>query len=74
VGPDIFASLLSMLRYPKVGFVKEPLASFRAHDGSITIDAFKDARKKAEIAAAYNEVRHYYVELKAMQAVREARA
>ena len=39
VGPDIFASLLSMLRYPKVGFVQEPLASFRAHDGSITIDA-----------------------------------
>lgn len=74
VGPDIFASLLSMLRYPKLGFVKEPLASFRAHDGSITIDALKDGRKKAEIAAAYNEVRQYYVELKAMQAVREARA
>ncbi len=72
VGPDIFASLLSMLRYPKVGFVKEPLASFRAHDGSITIDAFKDQQKKANIAAAYNEVRHFYVELKAMQAVRGA--
>lgn len=74
VGPDIFASLLSMLRYPKVGFVKEPLASFRAHDGSITIDAFKDQQKAANIAAAYNEVRHYYVELKAMQAVRGAQA
>ncbi|APX16632.1 glycosyltransferase family 2 protein [Phaeobacter inhibens] len=72
VGPDIFASLLSMLRYPKVGFVKEPLASFRAHDGSITIDALKDKEKAANIAAAYNEVRHYYVELKAMQAVRGA--
>ncbi|MFP3385952.1 glycosyltransferase family 2 protein [Tritonibacter sp. SIMBA_163] len=70
VGPDIFASLLSMLRYPKLGFVKEPLASFRAHDGSITIDALKDARKKEEIAAAYNEVRAFYVELKAMQMVR----
>ncbi|CUI01043.1 glycosyltransferase family 2 protein [Leisingera aquaemixtae] len=74
VGPDIFASLLSMLRYPKVGFVKEPLASFRAHDGSITIDAFKDKQKQADIAAAYNEVRHHYIELKAMQAVRGARA
>ncbi|WP_416368492.1 glycosyltransferase family 2 protein [Tritonibacter mobilis] len=72
VGPDIFASLLSMLRYPRVGFVKEPLASFRAHDGSITIDAFKDAQKKRDIAAAYNEVRAYYVELKAMQMVRAA--
>ncbi|MFV1535330.1 glycosyltransferase family 2 protein [Phaeobacter sp. JH209B] len=74
VGPDIFASLLSMLRYPKVGFVKEPLASFRAHDGSITIDALKDQKKAANITAAYNEVRHYYVELKAMQAVRGAQA
>lgn len=72
VGPDIFASLLSLLRFPKVGFVKEPLASFRAHDGSITIDAFKDAKKKNDIAAAYNEVRAYYVELKAMQMVRAA--
>ncbi|MEP2817767.1 MAG: glycosyltransferase family 2 protein [Nitratireductor sp.] len=72
VGPDIFASLLSMLRYPKVGFVKEALASFRAHDGSITIDALKDAEKKQKIAAAYNEVRAYYVELKAMQMVRSA--
>ncbi|KUP93435.1 glycosyltransferase family 2 protein [Tritonibacter horizontis] len=70
VGPDIFVSLLSMLRYPKVGFVKEPLASFRAHDGSITIDALKDRTKKENIAAAYNEVRRFYVELKAMQTVR----
>ncbi|MBO9408285.1 glycosyltransferase family 2 protein [Shimia sp. R9_1] len=70
VGPDIFVSLLSMLRYPKLGFVREPLASFRAHDGSITIDALKDAQKQREIAAAYNEVRAYYVELKAMQMVR----
>ena len=59
-----------MLRYPKLGFVKEPLASFRAHDGSITIDALKDAQKKQELSAAYNEVRAFYVELKAMQMVR----
>ena len=72
VGPDIFASLLSMLRYPKLGFVKEPLASFRAHDGSITIDALKDAEKRKKIAAAYNEARAYYVELKAMKMVRAA--
>ncbi|MEP1327356.1 glycosyltransferase family 2 protein [Pseudophaeobacter sp.] len=72
VGPDIFASLLSMLRYPKIGFVKEALASFRAHDGSITIDAMKDATKNKNIAAAYNEVRAHYVELKAMQMVRGA--
>ena len=72
VGPDIFASLLSMLRYPKLGFVREPLASFRAHDGSITIDALKDAQKRQDIAAAYNEVRVFYVELKAMKLVRTA--
>lgn len=70
VGPDLFASLLSLLRFPKFGFVAEPLACFRAHEGSITIDAMRDETRQRNIAAAYQEVRHYYVELKAMQAVR----
>ncbi|MEP0191870.1 MAG: glycosyltransferase family 2 protein [Erythrobacter sp.] len=74
VGPDIFASLLSMLRYPKVGFVQEALASFRAHDGSITIDALKDSEKKSDLRQAYDEVRMHYVELKAMKMVREGKA
>lgn len=72
VGPDVFAGLLSMLRYPKIGFVREVLASFRAHQGSITIDAFADAEKNSKLRAAYEDVRFFYIELKAMQMVREA--
>lgn len=64
VGPDCFVTLLSMLRYHKVGFVRESLATFRAHDGSITIDASRESGKKLQIASAYNEVKSYYREMK----------
>lgn len=74
VGPDVFAGFLSMLRYPKIGFVREILASFRAHEGSITIDAMQDAERHQALMAAYNDVRSFYVELKAMQMVRAAAA
>lgn len=74
VGPDVFAGLLSMLRYPKIGFSPDVLASFRAHDGSITIDAFADADKSRKLRAAYDEVRFFYIELKAMQMVRQKAA
>jgi glycosyltransferase involved in cell wall biosynthesis len=70
VGPDAFVSLLSMLRYPKVGFVKEPLAFFRAHEGSITIDAFASGEKTLKLRAAYAEVTRYYLEMKVMRSVR----
>lgn len=71
-GPDTYASLLSMLRYPKIGYAKEILASFRAHDGSITIDAFADQQKSQKLNATYNEVRRFYLELKAMNAIRKS--
>lgn len=74
VGPDVFAGFLSMLRYVKVGFVRDVLASFRAHAGSITLDAMADPEKEKGLVAAYNDVRNFYVELKAMQMVREAAA
>lgn len=67
VGPDIFASLLSMLRYPKIGYVKDPLAVFLSHDGSITIDAAADADKARAIKAAYDETRLFYKELKTIK-------
>lgn len=70
VGPDAFVALLSMLRYPKVGFVREPLAFFRAHEGSITIDAFASGEKTKKLRAAYAEVTRYYMEMKVMRAVR----
>ena len=71
VGPDIFLGLLSMLRFRKLGYVNEPLATFRAHPGSITIDALSDPEKRRQLKIAYDEVRYYYVELKAMQMVRQ---
>lgn len=70
VGPDAFVTLLSLLRYPTVGFVKEPLAFFRAHEGSITIDAFASGEKTAKLRAAYAEVTRYYLEMKVMRTVR----
>lgn len=70
VGPDCFATLLSMLRYPKIGFVRKPLAFFRAHTGSITIDALSSPGKMAALNAAYTEVKHYYLGLKALRGMR----
>ncbi|MDB4197522.1 glycosyltransferase [Ascidiaceihabitans sp.] len=67
VGPDCFVTLLSMLRYPEVGHVKQPLATFRAHDGSITIDATQDLNKKIQLKRAYKEVKRYYREMKVLR-------
>ena len=64
VGPDYFMSLICLLRYKKFGFISEPLAVFRSHDKSITIDASKDAKKQLKIDRAYQEVKNYYLILK----------
>jgi glycosyltransferase involved in cell wall biosynthesis len=60
VGPDMFVMLLGFLRYKKVGFVNEYLATFRAHEKSISIDANKDNQKKANIKKSYEEVVEFY--------------
>ncbi len=70
VGPDCFVTLLSMLRYPQVGFVKKPLATFRSHSGSITIDAGSDREKALQKKRAYNEVKRYYREMKMLRLLR----
>lgn len=64
VGPDIFIMLLSFLRYKKFGFVNEKLAFFRAHEGSITINANKDFDKKIKIAKSYEDVVEFYAFLR----------
>lgn len=64
VGPDYLVTLLALLRYPKIGYVREVRATFRAHDGSITIDAQGDDVKTQKIKAAYEEVRQFYWEQK----------
>lgn len=60
VGPDILFSIMSCLEYRKYGYISEPLAIFRAHDKSITIDALSDTTKQKKIKNAYNDARVYY--------------
>jgi glycosyltransferase involved in cell wall biosynthesis len=60
VGPDILFSIISCAEYPLYGFVSEPLALFRAHDKSITIDSQSDSTKQFKIKNAYNDARVYY--------------
>ncbi|WP_396143938.1 glycosyltransferase family 2 protein [Flavobacterium sp.] len=60
VGPDILFSIMSCIEYPSYGFVNEPLAIFRAHDKSITIDALSDSSKQIKIKNAYNDARVYF--------------
>jgi len=71
VGPDCFVTLLSMLRYPKIGYVKKSLATFRAHEGSITINATSEEEKSLEIKSAYKEVKRYYREMKFLRIIRK---
>jgi glycosyltransferase involved in cell wall biosynthesis len=60
VGPDWLMTAMTTLDYPKFGYVDEPLAVFSAHEGSITIDAHKDATRKKALYRAYQEARLYY--------------
>ncbi|WP_417684498.1 glycosyltransferase family 2 protein [Roseibium sp.] len=71
VGPDCFVTLLSMLRYPKVGVVTESLAQFRSHKDSITVDAYANEEKTKRIAAAYNDVKVFYKDLKRIKWLRQ---
>jgi glycosyltransferase involved in cell wall biosynthesis len=64
VGPDHFMSLICLLRYKKIGIITEPLAVFRVHDGSITINAQQDCERKLKIGKAYKAVKIYYKILK----------
>jgi glycosyltransferase involved in cell wall biosynthesis len=60
VGPDILFSLMSCSAYPLYGFVKEPLAVFRDHEKSITINASANSEKSIKIKKAYKDARVYY--------------
>ncbi|MDA9313378.1 glycosyltransferase [Amylibacter sp.] len=70
VGPDCLVTLLSILRFKKIGFVKRPLATFRAHDASITTAANREKEKAQEIRNAYDEVKRYYSEMKFLRFLR----
>lgn len=60
VGPDILFSLMSTIDYTHYGFVNKPLAFFRVHENSITIDAQSDKSKALKIKKAYEDAKIYF--------------
>jgi glycosyltransferase involved in cell wall biosynthesis len=60
VGPDLLFSVMSCFEYEFYGYVDKPLAIFRSHENSITIDAQSDRDKTRKISNAYNDARIYY--------------
>lgn len=61
VGPDMFIMLLGFLRYKKIGLINEYLATFRAHEKSISMDANKKNENKIKIQKAYSDVIEFYL-------------
>jgi glycosyltransferase involved in cell wall biosynthesis len=58
-GADHFLKLLALLRYPRFAYISDPLANFRSHPGSITVDAISSGEKEA-LTQVYTEVLRYY--------------
>lgn len=58
-GADHFLKLLALLRHAKFGYVNEPLANFRSHQGSITVDAISSGNK-SPLTRVYTETLNYY--------------
>ena len=58
-GADHFLKLLALLRYPRFAYISDPLANFRSHPGSITVNAFSSGEKVA-LTHAYAEVLKFY--------------
>ena len=61
VGSDLLFSLMSTIKYKKIGFVNECLTVFRSHENSITVDASTDKVKALKMSRAYQEARKYYL-------------
>lgn len=72
VGPDLYVQLLAQLNYPSIGYVAEELAYFRAHPGSITIEAAVSGRG-ADFARAYDEARLAILDLQYARFMRRMR-
>lgn len=68
VGPDYLLQQLALLRYPLVGFVREPLVGFRAHPGSITVDAVANGDDR--FGSAYREVEVHAIDLRLVRVAR----
>jgi glycosyltransferase involved in cell wall biosynthesis len=69
-GPDLLIFLMAILRHDRFGFADEPLAHFRAHEGSITTRAMAGDDTNDRLSAAYLVVKQYYLVLKWAQRTR----
>ena len=54
-GPDVMMFLLPLSRRPYYVFIDAPLAFFRSHDSSITMNAFASAENQKKLCDAYAE-------------------
>lgn len=48
-------------KYKYFGYVNDKLAIFSFHDGSITVDAFKDEKKRRELSRTYDNARIFFM-------------
>lgn len=69
-GPDHFMKLLAMTRYPKWAYIPEELVSFRAHLGSITVNATTNDSWDQELNLTYRDVHDHYRMLRLLQRLR----
>jgi glycosyltransferase involved in cell wall biosynthesis len=66
VGPDLLFSLMASEDYKNFVFINEPLAFFRNHNSSISMEASKLDFTKKKIKKAYNETVIFYMILRFM--------
>lgn len=63
-GPDALVALLPLLKYPRVGWIKEPLVNLGGGQQSTTMEALSSADGRAALKAAYNSARSFYLSIK----------
>lgn len=69
-GSDHYMKLLAMTRYKSWSFLPDELVSFRAHSGSITVDATTDDSRDLELTSTYTDVHDFYLMLRWMNHLR----
>lgn len=58
-GPDVLIYLLTANTYKYIGYINEPMAFFRRHDGSITI---ADSKKEKKLTQKYQQAKQWFAE------------
>lgn len=66
VGPDLLFSLMASAEFKNFAFINKPLAFFRSHDSSISIEASKLEITKNRIKKAYDDTAVFFMILRFM--------